>query len=65
MYVRRPVNAKDPFFAFWADGNPDEPSISRLYFGDSSGERYWVLPYDMDGDYAGPREIRVPIPDLD
>jgi hypothetical protein len=53
------VNAKDPFFVFWADGTPDEMSISRLYFSDSSGEKYWALPYDMEEDYAEPREISV------
>jgi hypothetical protein len=58
-YVRRPVNARDPFFAFWADGDSSQPSVSKLYFGESSGERYWELPYEMEGDYAEPREIRV------
>lgn len=44
-YARRPLNARDPFFAFWADGNPDKLSPSRLYFADSSGQRVWRLPY--------------------
>ncbi len=57
-FARRPVNAKDPFFVFWADGNPDEMSISRLYFGDSSGEKYWALPYDMEEEYAEPRRVK-------
>jgi hypothetical protein len=56
-YLRRPVGARDPFFAFWADGNPDEPSQSVLYFGESSGERYWALPYDMREEVATPQEL--------
>jgi hypothetical protein len=59
-YVRRPVAARDPFFAFWADGNPDEPSRSVLYFGESSGERHWALPYDMRDDLATPQELTSP-----
>src|SRR5690625_2464865 len=58
-FARRPVNAEDPFFVFWADGNPDEMSKSKLYFGESSGERYWELPYEMEGEFAEPREIRI------
>jgi hypothetical protein len=44
-YARRPLNARDPFFVFWADGNPDKLSPSRLYFADSSGKRVWRMPY--------------------
>jgi len=36
-YARRPLNAKDPFFAFWADGDPAKVSPSRLYFSSSDG----------------------------
>jgi hypothetical protein len=53
-YARRPLNARDPFFAFWADGDPGKLTESRLYFGDSTGRRVWVLPYDMPGDLAAP-----------
>lgn len=53
-FVRRPVNARDPFFAFWADGDPNQAGISKLYFGESSGERYWALPYDMEEESAEP-----------
>ena len=56
-YVRRPVAAKDPFYAYWADGDADKVSVSRLYFGDSKG-RYWQLPYDMEGDFAKPIRMR-------
>lgn len=59
-FARRPVNAKDPFFVFWTDGNPEGMSISKLYFGESAGERYWMLPYDMEEEYAEPVEVRKP-----
>src|SRR5690606_18269988 len=56
-FVRRPENTRDPFFAFWADGNTEEPSESVLYFGESSGERYWALPAEMEGEFAVPQEV--------
>ncbi len=61
MYVRRPLNAGNPFTAFRADGNPDAGSISKLNFGDSSGKRFRVLPYDIEDDYAEPVEIVSPV----
>lgn len=57
-YVRRVLNGKDPFTVFWADGNPDKLSPSRLWFGDASGEHYWQLPYDMPGEFAVPVAIQ-------
>ena len=57
MYVRRPVNARDDFYAFWAEGNPDELSPSRLYFTDREGSQVWRLPYEMDGEFAGPEPV--------
>lgn len=53
-YVRRPHNPADPFFAFWADGDPTQSSPSRLYFANSTGEWTYRLPYNMDTDYAEP-----------
>lgn len=53
-YARRPQGAGDPFYAFWADGNPDTFSGSCLYFCDSSGGKVWQLPYDMEGETALP-----------
>jgi hypothetical protein len=55
-YARRPVNARDPFFAFWADGHPAKLSPSRLYFTESSGKRVWRLPYTFPAgaDWAVP-----------
>jgi hypothetical protein len=36
-FVRRPVDAAEGFYAFWADGHARQPSPSRLYFCDSEG----------------------------
>lgn len=52
-YVRRPQNARDPFYFFWADGNPHEFSISNLYFSDSKGN-VWQMPYDFKDDKVAP-----------
>jgi hypothetical protein len=57
-YARRPVNAHKDFYAFWADGNPDEMSESRIYFTNQAGDRVWVLPYDMDEDFAVPIDLK-------
>ncbi len=56
-YARRPVNAHPGFYAFWADGNPDEMSESRLYFTNRAGDQVWVLPGDMAGDFAEPERL--------
>ncbi len=57
-YARRPLHAKDPFFVFWADGDPTRLSPSRLYFGDSSGQQVWRLPYTMDEPFAEPERVK-------
>jgi len=54
-YVRKVVNGVDPFMYFWADGNPDQPSISLMYFGDSQGN-VWQLPYTMTEDSQKPQK---------
>lgn len=59
-YARRPADAADPFFAFWADGNPTNLSPSRLYFSNSDGSRVWRLPYDMPGPSARPLPVETP-----
>jgi len=56
-YIRRPVNAHDDFYAFWADGNPDELSPSHLYFANKQGDRVWRLPYNMEQEVAQPEPI--------
>ena len=55
-YARRPVNAKNPFFSLWADGDPSAFSKSQLYFTDSAGNVY-LLPYEMKTDTATPEKI--------
>ncbi len=57
-YVRRPVDAHPDFCGFWADGNPDEFSPSRLFFVNRAGDRVWQLPYDMDAEVAPPKAVR-------
>lgn len=57
-YVRRPLNAHSAFYAFWADGNADELSKSKLYFTNKKGNKVWELPYKMDGDFAKPKRLR-------
>ena len=56
-YARRPVDAHADFYAFWADGNPDEFSPSHLYFADRTGEQVWILPCDMEADFAAPQPL--------
>ena len=56
-YVRRPVHAHPAFHAFWADGNPDEFSPSRLFFTNQAGDQVWQLPYDMTADFAKPQPV--------
>jgi hypothetical protein len=53
-FIRRPVAARDPFYVFWADGDPGKFSNSRLYFGNSDGTQYWSLPDNMVGEFAEP-----------
>jgi hypothetical protein len=57
-YARRPLNAKEPFYTFWADGDPSKLSLSRLYFANRAGDRVWQLPYDMPADTAEPVELK-------
>lgn len=56
-YVRRPVNAHPDFYAFWADGNPDGFSESRLYFATRDGDVF-MLPPSMEGDWAKPVPLK-------
>ncbi len=52
-YARRPVNAHSGFYAFWADGDPDEFSDSCLFFSTRDGDVY-MLPPVMERDAAEP-----------
>jgi hypothetical protein len=56
-YVRRPLNANQEFYAFWADGNAREPSDSSLYFATRGGDVY-RLPQQMSGESATPELVR-------
>jgi hypothetical protein len=59
-YARRPLNAHPQFYALWADGNPLQPSESRLYFTDREGSHVWQLPYTMSQDEAEPEVVPAP-----
>ncbi|HEV7347814.1 BNR-4 repeat-containing protein [Telluribacter sp.] len=52
-YIRKVVNGRDPFYYFWADGDPGKFSPSQLYFGDSQGQ-VWELPYTMTQEAEKP-----------
>ncbi|MBX7165717.1 MAG: BNR repeat-containing protein [Pirellulales bacterium] len=56
-YARRPIGARDDFFALWADGDARKPSPSRLYYTDRAGTHVWQLPEPMTAPEARP-EIR-------
>ena len=56
-YVRRTVNARDPFYTFWADGDPNQLSESRLYFTTSTGDQLWMLPYEMREELGDPIDV--------
>jgi hypothetical protein len=57
-YARRPVNAHPDFYAFWADGDAREPSESRLYFCNQSGQDVFQLPPEMKAEYESPRPVK-------
>lgn len=59
-YARRPLGARDPFFALWADGDPRKLSPSRLYFADSTGKNVFRLPYTFPegADWAAPEPVK-------
>ena len=50
----RPLDACDPFYVFWADGDPTKLTPSRLYFSDSKGDKVFRLPAEMTTDWATP-----------
>jgi len=53
-FARRPVNAHDDFYAFWADGHGRQPSASSLYFCNKAGNVY-RLPQLMTQDSEAPQ----------
>ncbi len=56
-YIRKSQGGKDPFLYFWADGNPNQMSESKMYFGDSHGNK-WRLPYQMQNDWEKPVKLK-------
>lgn len=48
-YPRKPINYNRDFMAFWADGNPREPSASRLHFSNYAGEVFTLPEKFPDG----------------
>jgi hypothetical protein len=56
-HVRRPLNAHPDFYAFWADGDTRQPSESRLYFCDKTGEHVMELPFRMENEFDTPRRL--------
>lgn len=57
-YVRRPFNPAKEFYAFWADGDTENLSESRIYFTNEKCDRVWVLPYKMKKDLERPVRIK-------
>ncbi len=57
-YARRPSVIHPEFYSFWADGNADKFSESKLYFSDAGGDVY-ALPYDMKKDFVKP--VKLPV----
>jgi hypothetical protein len=57
-YARRPLHAHSDFYAFWADGNADSLSISKLYFTNKKGNKVFVLPYEMKTDEEKPLRVK-------
>jgi hypothetical protein len=52
---RRPVNAHDGFYAFWAEGHGRQPSASALHFCTKAGDVF-RLPVHMTGEFATPEK---------
>ncbi|HPJ60916.1 MAG TPA: BNR-4 repeat-containing protein [Bacteroidales bacterium] len=57
-YVRRPLNANSEFYCYWADGDPEQISESRIFFTNENCDRVWMLPYTMKKSYARPQRIK-------
>jgi len=53
-YARRPLNANNDFYSFWADGDADKLSESHLYFTNDNGRKVYELPYEMKDNQVNP-----------
>lgn len=58
-YARKPLYAHSDFYAMWADGNPLEPSASRIYFATRDGDVF-VLPERMTAASVAPERVPAP-----
>jgi hypothetical protein len=58
-YARRPLNANDDFYAYWADGDPDRLSESHLYFANRTGDVVRELPYNMEKEFQEPAIVSM------
>lgn len=58
-YARRPIDARDDFHVFWADGDADRFSPSFLYFATRQGDVF-RLPPVMTGPTARPERLPAP-----
>lgn len=56
-YCRKPINAHPDFYALWADGHGRQVSKSRLYFCNRDGTKVYMLPPEMEGDFAKPIDV--------
>jgi hypothetical protein len=56
-FVRNVINAQPEFVSIWADGHGRQPSDSKLFFSDSSGNVF-QLPQQM-GKSAAPIPLKV------
>ena len=56
-YARRPLNAHDDFYAFWADGNADVFSVSNLFFCNKKGQVF-KMPYTMKETFETPEKLK-------
>lgn len=57
-YARRPLHAHEDFYSFWADGDANKFSESRLYFCNKKNSKVWMLPYDMEKEFEQPIELK-------
>jgi len=57
-YPRKVWNGRKEFYAFWADGDVEKLSVSRLYFTNEKCDKVWILPYTMKKDIERPVRIR-------
>ena len=56
-YCRKPIDAHPDFYALWADGHGRQLSESRLYFCNRDGSKLFMLPVEMEEDFAKPAEV--------